>query len=146
MLYPWALNASCTFCLKLPDRWCRCAVWHGYRHQIRNASIFSYKRLCLSVFLSIRPPTRPVFLKKIHDFLQLIILCIDSQENLRILRLHRKFHWVFPIMLYTFFYKHNVYKHNQPEILVFLNTSQPQIFLILLTNFLALAFSKQKLV
>ena len=49
-----------------------------------------------------------------------------------------------------FFYKHQVYKHNQPEILVFLNTllntSQPQIFEIFLKNFLVLAFSKQKLV
>ena len=49
-----------------------------------------------------------------------------------------------------FFYKHQVYKHNQPEILVFLNTllntSQPQIFEIFLKDFLNLAFSKQKLV
>ena len=52
---------------------------------------------------------------------------------------------------YTLFlYKHNVYKHNQPEILFFLNTllntSQPQVFEFFLKIFLTLAFSKQKLV
>ena len=57
---------------------------------------------------------------------------------------------MFELNTHFFFYKHQVYKHNQPEILVFLNTllntSQPQIFEIFLKDFLNLAFSKQKLV
>ena len=58
--------------------------------------------------------------------------CRHTDHSSRVLTLTTKDSWVYGLHTHIYFYKHQVYKHNQAEIIdilnTLLNTSQPQVF------------------